>query len=158
MEYRTVFEVAEGSFNAWTFPSFGLIFVVVGASLVAGRKNLPGWWSKHPRASSAFAFYYFGFAVLWTLTAFLIAYSQYSSLSRARHVNNVRVAEGLVNSFEPMPVAGHAMERFCVSGVCFKYSDYVVTGGFNNTSSHGGPIHEGLQVRVSYVGDSIRQA
>ena len=47
------------------------------------------------------------------------------------------------------------MERFCVSGTCFEYSDYVVTGGFNNTSSHGGPIRAGLPVRVSHVGDRI---
>jgi len=47
------------------------------------------------------------------------------------------------------------MERFCVSGVCFAYSDFVITSGFNNTSSHGGPIREGLPVRVTYVGDMI---
>ncbi|WP_322021733.1 MULTISPECIES: hypothetical protein [unclassified Burkholderia] len=43
------------------------------------------------------------------------------------------------------------MERFCVGQVCFSYSDYVVTGGFNNTASHGGPIRAGLPVRGSYV-------
>ncbi|WP_321797617.1 hypothetical protein [Burkholderia sp. BCC1988] len=56
-----------------------------------------------------------------------------------------------MTAFEPMPYGGHAMERFCVGQVCFSYSDYVVTGGFNNTASHGGPIRAGLPVRVSYV-------
>jgi hypothetical protein len=27
--------------------------------------------------------------------------------------------------------------------------------GFNNSASHGGPIREGLPVRVSYIGNAI---
>ena len=153
MEYQTVFDLAEVGYKAWKFPLVGLIFVAVGGVLVARRKNLPGWWSKHPRASSAFAFYFFGFAVLWTLTASLSTYADYTTLSRARSNKNFRVAEGLVTNFFPMPAAGHANERFCVSGACFEYSDYVVTAGFNN--AHGGPIYQRRQVRVTYVGDSI---
>jgi hypothetical protein len=60
-----------------------------------------------------------------------------------------------VTGFMPMPVTGHAMEHFCVSGACFSYSDYVVTAGFNRTSSRGGPIREGLPVRVTYLGNTI---
>jgi hypothetical protein len=155
MEYRTVFDIATAGYKSWYFPTFGLIFVTAGAILVANRKNLPSWWAKHPRASNVFAFYFFGFAVLWTLVSFFSTYSQYSSLSKARSASDLRVAEGVVTNFKPMPAIGHAMERFCVSRVCFEYSDYVIAGGFNNTTSHGGPIREGLQVRVSYVGNSI---
>ncbi|GAB3456801.1 hypothetical protein GCM10027321_10710 [Massilia terrae] len=155
MEYRTVFDVAEAGYKTWTAPAFGLIFVVAGGVLVARRKNLGGWWSKHPRVSAAFAYYMFGFAVLWTVGVFISTYSEYLSLSKALSTNNVRVVEGVVSNFKPMPKSGHAMERFCVSGTCFEYSDYMVTGAFNNTSSHGGPIHEGMLVRVSFVRNSI---
>lgn len=54
-----------------------------------------------------------------------------------------------------MPATGHAMEKFCVADACFEYSEYVISGGFNNTSSHGWPIREGLRVRATYVGNSI---
>jgi hypothetical protein len=47
------------------------------------------------------------------------------------------------------------MERFTVNGVEFSQSDYVVTCGFNDTASHGGPIREGLQVRIHYVDNAI---
>jgi hypothetical protein len=154
MEYRVVFDIASAGYKAWSFPAFGLIFVVVGIALLARRKRLPGWWGKHPKASSAFVFFFLGFAVLWTVAAFVITYDDYSSLSKAQQEDRVLVVEGIVSNFKPMPATGHAMERFCVSGKCFEYSDYVVTGGFNNTSSHGGPIREGLPVRVSYVGNS----
>ena len=155
MEYRTVFDVAEAGYKAWTFPAFGLIFVAIGGVLVAYRKRLPVW-SKWPfRSSGPVVFCVFAFAILWTGMAAVSTFSEYSALSKARAGNNVQVVEGLVTDFKPMPVTGHGRERFCVSGVCFEYSDYVVTSGFNNTSSHGGPIHEGLQVRVSYVCNTI---
>ncbi|MBV9128726.1 MAG: hypothetical protein JO117_11650 [Verrucomicrobia bacterium] len=54
-----------------------------------------------------------------------------------------------------MPYTGHQMEWFVVDGRRFEYSDYVIVPGFNNTASHGGPIRQGLQVRVHYVGNNI---
>ncbi len=54
-----------------------------------------------------------------------------------------------------MPYAGHTKERFCVEDKCFTYSDFVPTIGFNNTSSHGGPIKAGMPVRVTFVGNTI---
>ncbi|GAC1417844.1 MAG: hypothetical protein NVSMB69_18760 [Novosphingobium sp.] len=42
------------------------------------------------------------------------------------------------------------MEHFDVAGVTFSYSDYVITAGFNNSASHGGPIREALPVRICH--------
>lgn len=61
------------------------------------------------------------------------------------------VVEGPVEHFVPMPNQGHASESFDVQGVGFSYSTYEITSCFNHTTSHGGPIHEGLQVRIAYV-------
>jgi hypothetical protein len=159
VQYDTVFDIASAGYGSWSFPAFGLIFVAIGSVLVAfalRRRALPfPWWSTRPTASKVFAFFFLSFAVFWTAAAFLSTSREYSRLSTANTSGHVRVAEGLVTNFKPMPVTGHAMERFCVSGACFEYSDYVVTPGFNRTSSHGGPIREGLPVRVTYVGNSI---
>jgi hypothetical protein len=54
-----------------------------------------------------------------------------------------------------MPKSGHKMESFTVNGVKFEYSDFVVTPGFNNATSHGGPIREGLPVRISHIDNTI---
>lgn len=67
-----------------------------------------------------------------------------------------RVVEGLVENFHPMPAAGHDTERFTVAGEGIAYSDYEITGGFNNTASHGGPLRAGLPVRITFVQDSSR--
>ena len=157
MDYQVVFDITSAGYKSWPFPAFGLIFIAAGVVLVLNRKALPGWWRGSPRASNAFAFFFLGFSILWTAIAFGATYSNYRSLVSAIETGSVKVAEGIVTNFKPMPVTGHAMEHFCVQGACFEYSDFVVTAGFNNTSSHGGPIREGLPVRVTYVGNAIAQ-
>jgi hypothetical protein len=49
-----------------------------------------------------------------------------------------------------MPYEGHSYEEFRVGSVQFSYSDYQDRPGFNQSSSHGGPIREGLRVRIAY--------
>ncbi|MGO9485058.1 MAG: hypothetical protein ACLPX9_10815 [Rhodomicrobium sp.] len=65
------------------------------------------------------------------------------------------VVEGIVENFRPMPFSGHSVESFDVNGVHFSYSDYKFSQGFNNTSSHGGPIRQGLHVKIAYMGNTI---
>jgi len=65
--------------------------------------------------------------------------------------NKCKVVEGYVEHFHPMPSSGHDSESFSVSGVPFRYSDFEITGAFNNAASHGGPIKEGLKLRINYV-------
>jgi hypothetical protein len=47
------------------------------------------------------------------------------------------------------------MESFVVKGVAFKYSDSVIAAGFNNSASHGGPIREGLHVKIWHLNGEI---
>ena len=155
MQYQTVFDIATVGYKSWSFPAFGLLFIAIGAVLAASRKRFPGWWSWNARASNVFAFFFLGFAVLWTLIALVSTYGEYLYLMTAVTNRNASVIEGIVINFTPMPISGHAMEKFCVSNACFEYSDFAIVGGFNNTSSHGGPIRGGLPVRVTYVGNSI---
>ena len=155
MSYQTVFDITTVGYKSWSFPAFGLIFIIVGVVLVRNRKILPGWWQSHPRASNIFTFFFLGFAVLWTVGSFGTTYSDYQTLVSCVKNGSAKVVEGTVTNFKPMPVTGHAMESFCVQTACFEFSDFLITAGFNNTSSHGGPIREGLPVRITYVGNTI---
>jgi hypothetical protein len=160
MEYRVAVDIAEAGYKNWSFPAFGLIFVVIGGVLVLTRNHWPdllwtSWWSKHPRVSKAFSVLFLGFAVLWTVTSFAATFFEYRSLKLARENGQAQVVEGTVKNFVAMPATGHAMEKFCVREACFQYSDFAITAGFNNTASHGGPIKDGLPVRVTYVGGAI---
>ena len=62
------------------------------------------------------------------------------------------MVEGWVENFVSIP---HKTERFSVCGASFSYSNYGVTAGFNNTNSYGGPIREGMWVRIAHVGNRI---
>jgi len=155
MEYRTVFDFAEFGYKSWRFPASGLVFVAIGAILVLFRRRLRGWYGRPSRFSGVFPFLFLGFSVLWTVTAFSGAYREHACLSEAIVSGRASVVEGIVSRFQPMPYTGHAMEHFCVIDRCFDYSDYVITAGFNHTSSHGGPIREGLPVRITFVGNTI---
>lgn len=89
-----------------------------------------------------------GFALLWTTVAFFTTYADYSAAVTAMANHRAQMVQGAVENFCPMPASGHAMESFTVNGAKFEYSNYAVTAGFNQTASHGGPIREGLPVRI----------
>jgi hypothetical protein len=142
-EYATVFEITQKGFD-WWFPAFGLIFVFFGPAII-----------RRYKASYKWAYAIVIFASLWSLLSFSSMYSNYQHFRRAYQAGQYLVAEGAVEDFHPMPYGGHQDECFSVQRVRFCYSDYGPTPGFNNTSSHGGPIRAELPIRVSYVGNTI---
>jgi hypothetical protein len=152
--YTTVFDVTQAGFRQWSFSAFGLIFVAVGLALptlirLGIFRQPPPWMQKwFPRV-------FLGFAIFWTATSFAATYGDYHAAVHAMRSNEAKFVEGIVTRFTPMPYTGHAMESFVVQGVRFEYSDYVITAGFNNAASHGGPIREGLPVRIWYRGNEI---
>ena len=96
-----------------------------------------------------------GFAILWTLTTFLITVRDYLRLASALREGRCEIVEGEVTKFHPMPAEGHHEESFDVGGKHFQYADYIVIAGFNQSSSHGGPVREGIKVRIYHVGNII---
>ena len=62
------------------------------------------------------------------------------------------IALGAAIEVQALALAG---QPFSVAGRRFSYSDYVVTAGFRQTTAHGGPIREGLRVRVTHAGNTI---
>jgi hypothetical protein len=148
-QYRVVFDLSQKGFQ-WWFPAFGLIFVAGGGIMIwLGRRN------QWPRSRKFVGYFMVGFACLWSGLAFTTMFTEYSNLRSEYRKGQFSVVEGLVSNFRPMPYEGHQQECFTVQSQTFCYSDYVVTGGFSNATSHGGPIREGLPVRVSYIGGAI---
>ena len=154
MHYQTVFDISTAGYKSASFPYHGLMLLGFGILFVIFRyKQLD---LKNSRYNRIFLFIWIGFGIFWTVTAFMSTYSQYNTLLSDYNKGAYQVVEGHVTNFVPMPYTGHAMERFCVdNSTCFEYSDFIGTAGFNNAKSHGGPITEGLPVRVSYIGNTI---
>lgn len=99
-------------------------------------------------------------AVLWMV----IAVAQWQMAHRD-HVNALasgryQVVQGTVEDFRPMPKDGSAEESFTISGQTFSYSDYDKLDPstcFHQTASGGGPVHEGMRLRIKYVDKCILQ-
>jgi hypothetical protein len=138
----------------WTFLAVGLIFVVIGIVVAAfptivKATGIP-FFNFTTRPRKFFRYGFLLFVILWTAVTFSITYSQYSQHKSLVQSGSCRVVQGPIEHFVPMPYGGHAQESFSVSGIVFRYSDFIITGGFNNTSSHGGPINSGSYVRICY--------
>jgi energy-coupling factor transporter transmembrane protein EcfT len=150
MDCSIVFDIRNSGLRTWWFPSAGLFFVAIGVALARFRyrfakKGLP----------SSFPWLFLGFSVFWTCLTTVATVGSYVSLRHALSSGNYQFVEGIVHNFKPMPYEGHAMESFDVAGEHFEYSDYDITSGFNNTSSHGGPILDGVYVRIRHRSGTI---
>lgn len=152
-QFVKVFDVLDSGYRDWTFPAFGLIFVAIGIALLAfpkiikrlGIPNAP-YLNGRSAFQAFFPYIFVGLALLWTVIVFIATYSHHLRHKALVQENQCRIVEGPVEHF----VTGEKGESFSVAGVDFKYSDYVITDGFNNTSSHDGPINSSSYVRICY--------
>ncbi len=161
MHYQTVFDLAQAGYKSWWFGTSGLLFLVVAILFLRYQRiqaalNSSSLLGASPLVgNTAIPKFAIVFAAGWTLIAFGATYPEYRSAREALDTGRYSVVEGQVTDFVPMRYTGHSMERFTVGGQTFKYSDFDVTAGFNNTQSHGGPIKLGEFVRVAYIGNVI---
>jgi hypothetical protein len=155
--FQTVFDIEQAGFTGWRPISFGLVFLVVGALLVLApnlmQRILRG--GLQGKGRRVFGWIFLSFAVVWVYATYSQNYPSYRRLLDDARSGRVQIVEGVVEKFHPMPKGGHDTEHFEVNGVMFGYSDYSNHGGFNNTASHGGPMREGLYVRIAHVGRHI---
>jgi hypothetical protein len=155
VQYVVVFDMAGESYPAPVMP------LLLAGSFALALGGCALWLTFAVRLSPLLRrvrFYSAGIAL--GLCVVLLAMrgieNRHNDLVESASSGKVRVVEGVVESFHPMPAAGHDTERFTVAGESFAYSDYEITGGFNNAASHGGPLRAGLPVRITFVQESSR--
>ena len=150
-DFVKVFDIADSGFRSIGFASTGFLFIGIGLIMffspqIFNNLNLQKT-KEETKFQKFFRFFFLGFALLWTGASLFSTYGEYSNLRDA----NCQIAEGKVENFDPMPYGGHKSETYTVQNVNFGYSDYMVTSGFNNTASHGGPVNKDSVVRICYV-------
>jgi len=144
--YRTVFDVEQTGYRHWGFAASGLIFVAIGFAMPAlfrlGIVRKPSVWMQKwlPRV------FVIG-ATLWTVAVFAATFVDYRQAVDALHAGEANVVEGPVDQYSQVPSKS---ESFDVNSVKFSYSDNLLIAGFNHTAFHGGPIRQGLPVRIWY--------
>lgn len=157
--YQVVFDVASADTSVWPVVGgigFALLVGIVLFDLYRLRTAQPS--RLMPARSSDSLSLLTLIALLMAVLVFSFLYvtsNQQRTLVAAERSGAATLVEGVVSHFVPWPHGPHKMERFCVASTCFEYSDHVINGGFNRTSAEGGPIREGLRVRVMHVGGVI---
>jgi hypothetical protein len=155
MHYVTVFDASAHPYRSLTFVLPGIAFMLVGAVMLFRPEWLEKVFRRPLRHRRIFRWFFFLFAVFWTVVSGASIFSDALRASQTLKSGKCEIVEGRVEHFHPMPFEGHDNERFDVQGIEFSYSDYSVSAGFNNAASHGGPIREGLPVRICYSGGEI---
>jgi len=150
MDYITVFESSNTPLKGIGFVIPGLIVSLVAAALIFRPNFFKTIGFARAARSPIFNWLVFMFAIAWTVIAGGVTISRSLAASEALKEGNCETVEGRVENFHPMPKGGHDTERFEVAGTRFSYSDFIMSSGFNNAASHGGPIREGLQVRICH--------
>ncbi|CCN69674.1 hypothetical protein [Vibrio nigripulchritudo] len=159
--YEVAFDIKYEGFWSLFFVAPGFLFCFISYYALTNREKISrlsfyaSGKKSDPKKTSVVLWFMLIFATFWTG---LVSYglgSQLFELLSKYHKGDYLVIEGIVENFDPMPYSGRKRESFSVKGIYFQYSDFSVTPGFNNTTSHGGPIREGLQVRISYIGNTI---
>jgi hypothetical protein len=149
---KEYYNILDSGYGVLGFASVGLGMITIGIIVIIMMKK-----NNAKRSKQISMYFWTGFVVLWTTLAFIGTGSEYTSNVNALKNGTYNEVEGIVENFDPMPYSGHKMESFTVKGVKFEYSDFVVSSGFNNTKSHGGPIDEGKYVRIRYYNGNILQ-
>lgn len=87
------------------------------------------------------------------LTVGILGYThnRFTVIRDALSSGRFKSIEGTVSGLVAERRDGHPRERFTVGGVTFVYSSSDISSGFHWTVGKGGPIREGLRVRISDV-------
>ena len=151
MNFELVFDADEAGYRQ--FPAIGLVFVALGLGLVIYHRKYPSPnWSVRSRVLPYLST---GIAVTWFSIAFVATLADYWLLRHALRSGQYEVVEGKVVDYVAMAVQPRSMDRFTVNGHRYEISYHNVSAGFNTTQSHGGPIREGLIVRIADVRGKI---
>jgi hypothetical protein len=157
MIFRTVFDAAHAGYPEWPFLLAFMIMAGVGALFVFRPDKIIYLTRAKLEAKDRI---FFGstvliFGLFSTVVTATASSRDYRMVTSALESGRYDVVEGPVTDFVPVPPGRNSYESFVVRGQKFSYSDYNITSGFHNTALHGGPIHPGLYVRVSYIGNLI---
>jgi len=154
MHYVTVFNAAQDDVPHWNEIAIGIVLILASGALLCmpGRILTRLTAGQNPLYTRSLALVFCLVTLSWTVGSITYFDSDSSYLDAAEQAKrrDCVTVEGRVENFHPMPMAGHDEETFDVAGQHFYYSDYILSPGFNNSASHGGPIRGGLPVRICH--------
>ncbi|TNE64479.1 MAG: hypothetical protein EP335_07130 [Alphaproteobacteria bacterium] len=148
------------------FPVFFGFMIVIQMIPLIRRRWFPGSVDAAPKKPRG-CFAWLGLAFFWLAMVavgsifFGVAYHHHRSNVEDLSTGNYKVVEGIVENFQPMQDRIGSYESFTVAGVPFRYTEFPdddtfsSATGFRNASIYGGPMADGIHVRIAYIDNVI---
>ncbi|GGI82568.1 hypothetical protein [Shewanella gelidii] len=149
MVFYTVFELIPYTFIDYALMPILLMYLFLVLLGIIFKKKLVGM-AKKVRESFLFSYTLVGMAVLF-LVLECSYYSDHHELLADYKNGRFQVIEGRVTDFQ----TDTHKESFFVAGAFFEYEQFLIAPFFHTVSAEGGPIKEGLKVRLSHVEGKI---
>lgn len=144
-EYETIFNIMDKKFTYWptvirniSFLSLAFIFFYV--------------FRKKSTFLKFFAYSFLIVSILISISP-IIHYLDYRNLRNAYIKNEAEVIEGTITNFIPMSKYGGGKETFELARHRIEF--FSSSKGFNHTSTFGGPLREGLYIRILFFNNNI---
>jgi len=153
LSYRTYFDVARDGFADWNMVRFPLLIGLAWILLNFVSRILR---KRNPFDVKALLGY-LGVLVLTSYVAIMMyrmRHGEYERMRDAELNGGCEWVEGTVANMQPEEREG-AVESFVVSGHRYSYGSHGIGPGFHLGHASGGPMKNGLQVRICDVGGAI---
>lgn len=154
-DYRLVFDAASNGYQTWRAAILPASISVAVLVLLTFLRSIDSIEARDSR------FYRGIFGAVGALAtvgcAAMLVHTphEYNLLRTSLRNRTFRVVDGQVTDFVPQGSDGHPIERFRVNGVPFEYSQGDITSGFHLTAADGGPIRNGMIVRIADMNGAI---
>ncbi len=146
--YDLIFDISTYGHPLFDFGGPDIAFLVVGALLLLGlRKRYPEQVSM--KRIMPMAIVMIVFSIAGNLFFGYMARSSYDSVREMYRAGECRGVEGPVRGVS-LEYGRISRQSFTVGGTLFTISDNEITGGYNVTVHRGGPLREGVPVKIVY--------
>ncbi|MDQ6768974.1 MAG: hypothetical protein M3Z54_03190 [Gemmatimonadota bacterium] len=154
--YVVVYDAIAAGFHTWWVALVGLLLAAIGFAAARYPDRIPaGMRFPSQLDTRLFGGAFLTASLLWTGFALVSLHGEYAHLRQALQAGTYETVEGTVEDFVPGDPDGHAPESFAVAGHHYEYRSSEITSGFNKISTHGGPVHASLRVRIADVAGII---
>jgi hypothetical protein len=155
-QYHLIFDVAASGCTTWHLALAPGGVAAVVATIAVLRCRFVAGLDAIPKGRSCYLLA--AIAIFTATTAATILYlgrQEYGRFSSALARGSARTVAGPVFAFIPEGPGGHPDESFRVDGSAYRYSTYDMTSAFHRTAREGGPIRDGMLVRIADVDGKI---
>jgi hypothetical protein len=155
MNYQVVYDIQQVWYPGWWIFAIGILCVLVGLGIIffADTKALNSIIARSTQQRLVIPGLVFLFGCVW-IGAGIVNRSVFENLRAADRDGSAEIIEGVVEQYV-LRSERRPKETFVVGNRYFAYSDYDSNRGFHQTRASGGPITEGLRVRITHVDGNI---